>query len=195
MALFGTPPSLTELIGRAKAGDEEAQWTLFEMYAPRVYGYVRYQLKTNSCVQPPEDSKDVAISILWKALDPKKLETLDNPEAFPGWLFTTTKRDVIAHLRQCTRNPTVNLEDHDFSEPVSQIRSSEETVEASELIQQILMRARTIDKRLYVILVLQLLGYEDHEICKHLEISSSNIRTIRSRGLLKLKALMTETKE
>ena len=195
MAQTGSPPSLTELIGRVIAKDEEAQRALFERYAPRVYGYVRHQLETNRCVQPSEDCKDVANSILCKALDPEKLKKLDNPEAFPGWLYTTTKRDVIAHLRQCTTNPNIELEDCDYNEPAARSSTTEESIEASERIQQILIRARSIDERLPKILDLTIQGYTAQEIGEQLGISPNNVRTIRGRGLFKLKLMLKERYE
>lgn len=195
MALFGNFPSLTELITNVIAGDEDAQWTLFDLYESQISRYIRHQLETNRCVQPQQDSLDVANWVWFKALDPDNLKSLKNPDAFPAWLYAIAKNDLIAHLRQCTKNPPVELEDPDSPEPVGHIRTSEEIVEASERIQQILIRAKSVDKRLHNILVLQLIGFTDQEIGERLGISSNNVRTIRSRKLLKLKAILNERKE
>jgi RNA polymerase sigma factor (sigma-70 family) len=195
VALFGPPPSLTELIGRAIAEDEKAQWTLFEMYESQIYGYIRHQFETNRCVQPPEDSLEVANWVWFKALDPEKLKRLENPDAFPSWLYKIAKNDSIAHLRRCTKNPTVELEDYDCYEPVTRTHAIEESIEASERIQQSLIRARSIDERLPEILVLTLKGNTAKEIGEQLGISSSNVRVIRRRGLIKLNAMLKRTKE
>ena len=195
MAQFGNVPSLTELISRVIGKDEEAQWTLFHLFESQIYGYIRHQFEINRCVNPPQDSLDVANEVLFKALDRQKLKNLKNPAAFPGWLHTIAKRDVIAHLKQCTRNPPVELKDQASFERVGQIRTSEDILEASERIQKILIRAKSLDKRLYNILVLQLQGVSDEEIAERLGIAPNNVRTIRSRKLLKLRALLKETKE
>jgi len=191
VAQFGNFPSLTELIICVIAGVEEAQWTLLNLCESHIFPYIRNQLEKNRCVDPPQDSLDVANLICYKALDPKNLKSLKNPEAFFGWLNTTTKREVIAHLRKCTKNQPVELKDYDASAPVT----SEQMIEASDFIQKILIRAKNVDKRLYNILVLQLQGFTDQDIAEQMGISQQNVRSIRHRKLLKLKAILEGTKK
>ena len=191
MTQFGKFPSLTELIRSVIAEDEEAQWTLLDLCESHIYPYIRHQLEINRCVNPPQDSRDIANWVCYKASDPKNLKKLEKPEAFFGWLYKMAKREVIAHLKKCTKNPHVELKDCD---PLA-VTSSEQMIEASDQIQQILIRAKTVDKRLYDILVLQLQGFTDQEIAERMGISENNVRTIRSRKLLKLRAILKDSKK
>lgn len=195
MAELGNPPSLTDLIDRASAGDSAAQWTLFNLYESKIYGYIKHQLQVNRCVQPQVDYLDVANSVWAKALDPKNLQSLKSADAFPAWLFRIATNESITHLRQCTKNPPAELDEHDSYESLARFRTSEEIIEASERIQQILIRAKSLNRRLYKILVLTLAGYRDEEIGKRLEISPNNVRVTRRRGLIKIKAMMNERKK
>ena len=192
MTELGNPPSLTEWINRASTGDSEAQWTLFNLYESQIFGYIKHQLQINRCVQPQVDCLDVANSVWSKALDPKNLENLRSADAFQTWLYRIAKNESITHLRQCTRNRPAELEEDDSYEPLARFRTSEEMIEASESIQQILIRARSISKRLYKILVLTLSGYTAEEIGERLGISPNNVRVTRRRGLLKIKAMMNK---
>lgn len=191
MTQFGKFPSLTELIRSVIAEDEEAQWTLLDLCESHICPYIRHQLEINRCVNPPQDSRAVANWVCYKASDPKNLKKLEEPEAFFGWLYKMTRREAIAHLKECTKNQHVELKDCDPQAVVS----SSEMIEASEQIQQILIRAKTVDKRLYNILVLQLQGFTDQEIAESMGISENNVRTIRSRKLLKLRAILNESKK
>lgn len=75
------------------------------------------------------------------------------------------------------------------------MRTPEEIVEASEHIQEILILAKSVDQRLFQIMIFQLEGLSDQEIAEHLGITLNRLRTIRYRMLPKLRALLTETKE
>jgi RNA polymerase sigma factor (sigma-70 family) len=146
-------------------------------------------------VQPDQDSLEITNWVLYKSLDPERLKSLKNPEVFLSWVYAIAKNDLIAHLRQCTKNLPINLEEQDSSLPSGRIRNSSEIVEASEGIQQILIRAKSVDSRLPHILDLELQGFSDQEIGERLRITPQNVRTIRSRGLLKIKSMLNEPKQ
>ena len=189
-------PSVSEASNPQVVDDESESkiFSLFNLHGAQAYRYIRRLLQINGCVLPSEHSIEVANSVWSKALDPQHLKGLKNPKTFSSWLYTIAKNDSIAHLGKCTKKP-VELEHDDSSEPVGQMRTTEEIVEASEHIQEILILAKGLDERLFQIMVFQLEGLSNQEIAEHLGITLSKVRTIRYRMLPKLKALLKETKE
>jgi RNA polymerase sigma factor (sigma-70 family) len=82
---------ITDLVTRARNGDQRAWDDLVERYAPLVWSIChRYQLKS-------ADAQDVHQTV-WLQLV-SQLAKIRDPVALPGWLATTTRRECVRVLR------------------------------------------------------------------------------------------------
>jgi RNA polymerase sigma factor (sigma-70 family) len=88
--------SVTGLVARARAGDQQAWNELVERYAPLVWSICRrYRLA-------PPDAADVGQSVWLALID--QLDDLREPAALPGWLATATRRECGRVLRRAARS-------------------------------------------------------------------------------------------
>ena len=93
--------SVTALVTRARAGDQQAWDALVERYAPLVWAIChRYRLSA-------ADAQDAAQSV-WLHLV-EHLGNLRDPAALPGWLSTTTRRECAKVLRAASHPQAVAL--------------------------------------------------------------------------------------
>jgi RNA polymerase sigma factor (sigma-70 family) len=98
---------VTDLVVRAKNGDELAWGALVELYAPLIWSVCRrYQLTR-------ADAEDVA-QVVWQHLV-GELDRIRNPPAIPAWLVTTTRRECLrvqrAAQRSCPAGYVLDAED------------------------------------------------------------------------------------
>ena len=86
---------VTDLVTRARNGDKQAWDGLVERYSPLIWSICRrYRLND-------ADAEDVSQAV-WLLLA-EHLDNLRNPNALPGWLATTTRRECSRILRaSCT---------------------------------------------------------------------------------------------
>jgi RNA polymerase sigma factor (sigma-70 family) len=76
---------VTDLVTRAKHGDQQAWDALVERYAPLIWSICRrYRLER-------ADAEDVAQAVWFTLVG--RLDHLRDPAALPGWLATTTRRE------------------------------------------------------------------------------------------------------
>jgi RNA polymerase sigma factor (sigma-70 family) len=98
--------AVTELVMKARKGDEQAWHALVEQYAPLVRSVCRrYQLNQ-------ADAEDVAQTVWLRLFN--QLDGLCEPAALPGWLSTTA-------WRECSRVRRVN--GRAAAEPATDIES------------------------------------------------------------------------
>ncbi len=84
-------PTITDLVLRARSGDESAWDELVERFAPLLWSVCRrYRLSGT-------DANDVAQSVWLRLLE--HLAAIREPAALPGWLATTTSRECLRVLR------------------------------------------------------------------------------------------------
>ena len=84
-------PLVTDLVTRARNGDQRAWDGLVERYAPLIWSICRrYRLSG-------ADADDVGQSV-WLYLV-NQLDRVRDPAALPGWLATTTRRECVRVLR------------------------------------------------------------------------------------------------
>jgi RNA polymerase sigma factor (sigma-70 family) len=82
---------VTDLVARARKGDGRAWDALVERYAPLIWSICRkYRLDD-------ADAADVGQSVWLHLLD--QLDRVRDPDALPGWLATTTRRECVRVLR------------------------------------------------------------------------------------------------
>jgi RNA polymerase sigma factor (sigma-70 family) len=102
-----TYPLVTDLVARARNGDELAWDALVELYAPLIWSVCRrYRLIR-------ADAEDVA-QVVWLYLA-GQLGRIRDPEAIPAWLVTTTRRECVrvrrAALRSCPAGYVLDAQD------------------------------------------------------------------------------------
>ena len=87
--------SVTDLVTRARIGDQQAWDALVERYTPLVWSVCRqYWLGIT-------DAQDVGQTVWLRLVD--QLGNLRDPAALAGWLATTTRRECIRRLHQQVR--------------------------------------------------------------------------------------------
>ena len=94
-------PPVTDLVMRARTGDQQAWNALVERYAPLVWSICqRYRLGA-------ADAQDAGQRV-WLHLV-EQLDNLREPAALPGWLATTTRHECARVLRAAHRPQPVML--------------------------------------------------------------------------------------
>ena len=97
-------PSISRLVTRAAAGDQQTWNALVERYAPLVWAICRRHQLSRA------DAEDVS-QTAWLRLA-TDLASLRDPAALPGWLATTTQRECIRILRAPQRPAAAQLVDY-----------------------------------------------------------------------------------
>ncbi len=98
---MGDDPSVSALVARVRDGDQGAWDELIERYSPLVWSICqRYQLSR-------QDIDDVGQSV-WLLLV-ENIGSLREAAALPGWLATTTRREVLRVLRVASRHDHADL--------------------------------------------------------------------------------------
>jgi RNA polymerase sigma factor (sigma-70 family) len=88
-------PSVTDLVTRARIGDQQAWDALVERYAPLVWSICRrYRLSA-------ADADDAGQAVWLHLVD--QLDHIREPAALPGWLATTTGRECARILRSAQK--------------------------------------------------------------------------------------------
>jgi len=83
-------PTLRALVAGAVAGDQHAWAELVDRFAPLLWSVCRgFRLS-------PTDAEDVTQAVWLRMLE--RLPSLRVPEALPGWLATTTRRECLRQL-------------------------------------------------------------------------------------------------
>jgi RNA polymerase sigma factor (sigma-70 family) len=83
--------AVTDLVVRARDGDEQAWDALVERYAPLIWSICCRHLPGDS------DAKDVSQRVWLRLVE--HLRELRDPAALPGWLATVTRRECLLALR------------------------------------------------------------------------------------------------
>jgi RNA polymerase sigma factor (sigma-70 family) len=87
-------PVVTDLVTRARNGDERAWDALVERYAPLIWSVCRRHRLGDT------DADDVGQNVWLQMWD--HLDAIRDPAALVGWLVTTTRRECIRVLRCAT---------------------------------------------------------------------------------------------
>jgi RNA polymerase sigma factor (sigma-70 family) len=114
----------TDLVMRAKNGEKRAWDALVERYAPLIWSICRrYRLDR-------ADTDDVGQSVWLRLVD--QLGQLREPEALPGWLATTTRRECGRLLTGSRRREALGFALDPADIPDGDLAAAEEEVLAAE---------------------------------------------------------------
>ena len=115
-------PSLTELVARARSGDQRAWDEIVARFTSLLWSVTRsYRLEPNTAAD--------AVQSTWLRLV-ESLNNLQDPEALPGWLLTTARREAIRMLRAKGRDVVVGDVDSFDSEPNTALTLDRDTEHA-----------------------------------------------------------------
>ena len=115
---------VTDLVTRARHGDQQAWDALVDRHAPLIWSICRrYQLGA-------ADAQDVAQTVWLRLID--QLDKIRDPAAIAGWLATTTRRECCRVLR-AARRPQATWPELDAETiPDVQARTAEQELLAAE---------------------------------------------------------------
>ena len=152
----------TVWIKQLKKGNELAAFNLYNSYSSAMYStHIRM-------VNDGEQAKDLLQEAFVKAF--KKIEDLDEPKAFGGWLKRIVVNTGLEHVRK---------RKYDF-EDVDEIDGLEEEIENDQLIENETIHAaiKSLPDGCRTVVCLHLLeGYKHKEIADQLGISESTSKT------------------
>jgi len=115
---------VTDLVTRARDGDQQAWDALVDRHAPLIWSICRrYRLDA-------ADAQDVAQTVWLRLID--QLDKIRDPAAIAGWLSTTTRRECCRAMR-AARRPQATWPELDAETiPDVQARTAEQELLAAE---------------------------------------------------------------
>ncbi|MBT8186425.1 MAG: sigma-70 family RNA polymerase sigma factor [Croceitalea sp.] len=119
--------NLTDIIARAKSGQQIAFSTLLDKFWNDVYGFQLVRTKNEN------DAEDITIQTFSKAFD--KINTYDDAYEFSTWLITISKNLHVDLIRKRKRNILSEVESRKSKE-VQQILDATPSAEDNLIIEQ-----------------------------------------------------------
>ena len=173
-------PRVTDLVVRARNGDQLAWGALVERYAPLIWSICRgYRLSD-------ADAKDVGQSVWLRLVD--QLDNLRDPAALPGWLVTTTRRQCN-QVQRAARRPSADAQLLDENTPDEKVVAADHELlvaERNAALREAFARLPPDYQRLLALLMADPpVPYA--EISARLGISVGSIGPMRGRGLDRLR--------
>jgi RNA polymerase sigma factor (sigma-70 family) len=115
---------VTDLVTRARDGDQQAWDALVDRHAPLIWSICRRYR------QDAADAQDVAQTVWLRLID--QLDKIRDPAAIAGWLATTTRRECCRAMR-AARRPQATWPELDAETiPDVQARTAEQELLAAE---------------------------------------------------------------
>ena len=172
------------LIQRILTGDETAFESLIRKYRKQIHAHA--WRKTGDFHIAEDITQDTFLQVY------QKLDTLDDPTRFSGWLYAIVNRLCIAWFRK-NRIRTESLEETDISEIETEAYSQYVVAEHAktnaeaqrDLVQKLLTKLKESDKQIITLHYFQEMTYS--EIGSYLGISESSIKSRLHRARQRLK--------
>jgi RNA polymerase sigma factor (sigma-70 family) len=115
---------VTDLVARARDGDQQAWEALVERYAPLIWSVCRRRGLDEA------DAKDVGQSVWLQLVD--QLDRIRDPAALAGWLATSTRRECGRVLRAAQRRYAAGYGQEADTLPDERALTAEEELLAAE---------------------------------------------------------------
>lgn len=158
-------------------GDEDAFKALYTRYSSKIYGFLNKRLKNNEVVA--EIYQEVFIKI-------HKSKHLYN-DSLPAlaWIFTVTRTTMIDELRKNKKNQIIDNYEldkipTDLEKTAPQFEQAVESLALLPSQQKTAIQMRYIDDKTF------------EQIAQSLNVSPTNARQIISRGIKRLKELVSD---
>jgi RNA polymerase sigma factor (sigma-70 family) len=124
MTIQARSTQVTDLVAKARAGDQQAWEALVERYAPLIWSVCRRRGLDEA------DAKDVGQSVWLQLVD--QLDRIRDPAALAGWLATSTRRECGRVLRAAQRRYAAGYGQDADTLPDEQTLTAEEELLAAE---------------------------------------------------------------
>lgn len=166
--LAAAAPAEAELVERARAGNRDAFEALYHRYAGMVHGLVLARVDR---ADVDDLVQDVFVTVI------RRLDTLREAAAFPGWLASIARNRAIDHLRSAARTDVPLTEEA--------VAPSEDRGEALA----VLAAVRRLPEAYRETLVLRLVeGMTGPEIASRTGLTPASVRVNLHRGMKLLRA-------
>ena len=167
---------LTEwLVLHAQSGSPEALEQLLKLWYPKLRRYASRQMRD------PEAAKDVVQETLLAAA--KRIRQLDDPAAFPKWLYRILQRRLVDHLRAQIRRRR-------YDAPAAAADSSAATPEAGTPLEDALASLAAESYR--IVHLHYLIGLSVKEISSLIEVPEGTVKSRLHSARAQLRNLLTE---
>ena len=173
--------TIKDLVAAALDGDQQAWSALHERFTPLISRVCR-QFRLFGT-----DAEDVS-QVVWLRLV-QHLKQLREPQALPGWIATTAKREALRVVKSGRRTQPVDaMSDYRFDRVDSgDLHSDLERLERAQAVREALGDLRTEQRELLIMLHAEpKIPYQ--EISERLGIPIGSIGPTRARCLAKLRA-------
>jgi len=155
-----------ELVEAARTGDRAAFGQLYKHFAPMVYGMLLSRV-------PRDDAEDLVHDVFLSAM--RRLHTLRQNAAFPGWLAAIARNRARDH---CRKTPKTAQLDNDLPAPY---RPDGEAM-------AVLAAIRSLPEAYRVPLILRLVeGLTGEEIAAGTGLTPASVRVNLHRGMKRLR--------
>ena len=165
----------SQVIDKCLQGDIKAQYQLYKQYSKAMYNIALRFLDQKM------DAEDILQDSFCTAF--RKLDELENPNAFPGWL----KRIVINNCISLQRKKRIQFEsidEHKLGDDPVLADNLEEEIDPA-LVHQAIKKLPDGGRTILVLHALE--GYKHREIAEMLNVSESTSKTQYSRALTLLR--------
>lgn len=171
---------VAELVARAEEGDSTAWAELVNRYAPLVWAICKqFRLQDAEC-------DDIGQTVWLGLLE--SLPRLRQPEALPGWLTTTTRRECLRYLESVRRRQK-RERDIQLDVPDNRIPAPEHQMVMAELDTALRVAFSQLDPKCQslIVLLMQTPRLPYAEIAARLNIPIGSIGPQRARCLARLR--------
>ena len=168
---------MEELVLLAKQKDAQAFARLYEEIYTDLYRYAYYTLRN---VHDAEDAVSEAVTDAFYGL-----KGLKKPESFKGWMFAILSAKCKRRLKGYV-NKTLPLDE----ELAEQKETFDNEFEERQDLRKALLQLS--DRERMVLNLSVVAGFTSAEIGKMLHMNHNTVRSVQSRALTKMKAIMSE---
>jgi RNA polymerase sigma-70 factor, ECF subfamily len=180
----------SELISRAKEGDEQACATIFELHKRRVYSTCL--LMTKNVADAEDLMQDAFIQIF------RGIRTFRGDSAFSTWIYRVVVNTVLMtrrkrHLREVSLDEPASLDyapvAREFGRDDNKLMGTVDRVALTQAANELPEGCRAI------FILHEVEGYEHHEIAEQLSCSIGNSKSQLHKARLKMRKLLASGKK
>ena len=184
------PRTDSELISRAKDGDEEACATIFDLHKRRVYSTCL--LMTKNVADAEDMMQDAFIQVF------RGIRTFRGDSAFSTWIYRVVVNTVLMsrrkrHLKEVSLDEPASVDyspvPREFGTEDTRLMGAIDRVALTEAASELPEGCRTI------FVLHEVEGYEHHEIAERLRCSIGNSKSQLHKARLKMRKLLASGKK
>ena len=175
--------AFSELLERARAGDEQSFAALWRDLNPPLLRYLR--------VIAPRDADDLA-SEAWVSVARGLDRFTGDEHAFRAWIFVTARRRAFDHFRRERRHPAVPVDPLHLRESVVVARSPvDQLVDACSTAEALALVALLPPDQAEVVALRVIAGLDVAQVAQIIGKRPGTVRVLAHRGLRRLAAHLT----